>query len=88
MARLHALGERIRTSYGNPLPYTAPERQGDCYTIRHREADSAEDLRALTNGFLRVRYGNYTATRAFYDGMCRFRDALVRRLLHTEGGEP
>ena len=42
MARLHALGERIRTSYGNPLPYTAPERQGDCYTIRHREADSAE----------------------------------------------
>ena len=58
------------------------------YVYELREADSAEDLRALTNGFLRVRYGNYTATRAFYDGMCRFRDALVRRLLHTEGGEP
>ena len=58
------------------------------YVYELREADSAEDLRALTNGFLRVRYGNYTATRAFYDGMCRFRDALVRRLLQTEGGEP
>lgn len=58
------------------------------YVYELREADSAEDLRALTNGFLRVRYGNYTATRAFYDGMCRSRDALVRRLLHTEGGEP
>ena len=35
--RLLALGERIRASFGNPLPYTAPQKDGDIYTLEHTE---------------------------------------------------
>ena len=35
--RLLELGERIRNSYGNPLPYTEPLRDGDIYTMSHTE---------------------------------------------------
>jgi len=35
--RLLALGEKIRASYGNPLPYTEPQKQGDVYTMEHAE---------------------------------------------------
>ena len=35
--RLLELGEKIRNSYGNPLPYTEPLRDGDIYTMSHTE---------------------------------------------------
>ncbi len=34
--RFLALGERIRNTYGRPLDFTAPEKDGDTYTIAHK----------------------------------------------------
>ena len=35
--RLLELGEKIRSSYGTPLPYTEPQRDGNVYTMVHEE---------------------------------------------------
>jgi alpha-L-fucosidase len=40
--RLLELGERIRASFGKPLPYTEPQKDGDIYTMVHTE-HSTED---------------------------------------------
>ena len=40
--RFLELGEKIRASYGAPLEYTAPERDGDTYTVTHREINAPE----------------------------------------------
>ena len=37
--RFLALGERIRASYGQPLDFSAPVKEGDTYTITHKEMD-------------------------------------------------
>ena len=41
-ANLLALGARIRASYGTPLPFTSPVRDGDTYTVTHQETDSPD----------------------------------------------
>jgi len=44
-ARLSALGKRIRTVYGNPLPYREMEREADApdsYSITHPDFDITE----------------------------------------------
>lgn len=40
-SRLLELGEKIRNVYGNPLPYSKPLKQGDTYTITHKELDAS-----------------------------------------------
>ena len=35
--RVLSLGEKIRATFGNPLPYTAPVQDGDTYTMAHTE---------------------------------------------------
>ncbi len=35
--RFLALGERIRASYGQPLDFSAPIKEGDTYTVNHEE---------------------------------------------------
>ena len=42
VARLLALGKRIKKNYGNPLSYTDPEKEGDVYTIEHREVSDPD----------------------------------------------
>ncbi len=37
--RFLALGERIRASYGQPLDFSAPVKEGDAYVITHKEMD-------------------------------------------------
>jgi len=37
--RFLALGKRIRTSYGQPLDFSAPVKEGDTYIITHKEMD-------------------------------------------------
>lgn len=37
--RLLALGKRIRASYGQPLDFSAPVKEGDTYIITHKEMD-------------------------------------------------
>lgn len=40
--RFLALGERIRRSYGAPLDFTAPEKDGDTYTLIHKGISEPE----------------------------------------------
>lgn len=37
--RFLALGKRIRASYGQPLDFSAPVKEGDTYSITHKEMD-------------------------------------------------
>ena len=37
--RFLALGKRIRASYGQPLDFSAPVKEGDTYIITHKEMD-------------------------------------------------
>ena len=40
--RFLALGDRIRRSYGVPLDFTAPEKDGDTYTVIHKGINEPE----------------------------------------------
>lgn len=40
--RFLELGAKIKSAYGNPLPYTDMERDGDTYTVIHKEQESAD----------------------------------------------
>lgn len=42
VARVLELGARIREVYGKPLPYTAPVKDGDSYTVDHKEVDDPD----------------------------------------------
>lgn len=43
VARILELGERIRSAYGRPLPFSEPARDGDVYSITHNERDTEAD---------------------------------------------
>ena len=47
--RFLALGERIRTSYGHPLNFSAPVKEGDTYIIAHKETDDPTWEMAIEN---------------------------------------
>ena len=42
VARLLALGERIRASYGSPINFSTPTQEGNTYTIVHNELGDAD----------------------------------------------
>jgi len=41
--RILELGKRIKESYGKPLPYTEPQKDGDLYTVTHPDTASKAD---------------------------------------------
>lgn len=61
-------------------PYKTPSE----YVYELSSPEAARTLRTLTNGFLRVRYGNFAPTRAFYDEMRTCHETLCPN--KTKGG--
>ena len=43
VTRVLELGERISQAYREPIPFTEPSRDGDTYSIIHRERDTEAD---------------------------------------------